>query len=108
MTLGAGEAVVAALRAHGVRHVFGICGSSLVEVLDAMYGLPDLTYVGVRHEQVAAHAADGYARASGGPGVCLPPHGPRATHLVTGGARAKAGRSPGVVLPRPAIQGPGY
>src|SRR5258708_19196826 len=81
MTLGAGEAVVAALRAHGVRHVFGICGSSLVEVLDAMYGLPDLTYVGLRHEQVAAHAAHGYARASGGPSGGLRPKPARPPHL---------------------------
>ena len=108
MTLGAGEAVVAALRAHGVRHVFGICGSSLVEVLDAMYGLPDLTYVGVRHEQVAAHAADGYARASGGPGVCLATNGPGATNLVTGVACAKACFSPVVVLAGAVMQGQVY
>lgn len=108
MTIGAGEAVVASLRAHGVRHVFGICGSSLVEVFDAMYGLPDLTYVGVRHEQVGAHAADGYARASGGPGVCLATNGPGVTNLVTGVACAKACFSPVVVLAGAVMQGQVY
>jgi thiamine pyrophosphate-dependent acetolactate synthase large subunit-like protein len=108
MTISAGEAVVASLRAHGVRHVFGICGSSLIEVLDALYGLPDLTYVGVRHEQVAAHAADGYARASGGPGVCLATNGPGVTNLVTGVACARACFSPVVVLAGAVMQGQVY
>jgi acetolactate synthase I/II/III large subunit len=106
--IGAGEALVASLRAHGVRHVFGICGSSLIEVLDAMYGVPDLTYVGVRHEQVAAHAADGYARASGRPGVCLATNGPGATNLVTGVACARACFSPVVILAGAVMQGQVY
>lgn len=108
MRMGAGEAVVAALRAEGVRHVFGLVGSSLIEVLDAMSGQPDLTFVGVRHEQVAAHMADGYARISGGPGVCLATNGPGATNLVTGIACARASHSPVIAITGAAMQAQVY
>ncbi len=108
MRVGAGEAVVAALRAEGVRYLFGLVGSSVIEVLDALYARPDLTFVGVRHEQVAAHMADGYARISGGPGVCLATNGPGATNLVTGVATARACHSPVVVLTGAVMQAQRY
>lgn len=108
MRLEAGQAVVEALRVEGVRHVFGLVGSSLIEVLDAMYGRPDLTFVGVRHEQVAAHMADGYARISGGPGVCVATNGPGATNLVTGVACARASHSPVIVITGAVMQAQGY
>lgn len=95
----AGTAVVEALRAEGVTHVFGLIGTALMEVLDALYDTPDITFVGVRHEQNAVHMADGYARVSGRTGVafgCQP--GPGATNLVTGVAQARLAFSPVVAL----------
>src|SRR5687767_5058963 len=53
--MSAGQAVVEALRLEGVRYIFGVVGSCYVEVLDALYGCSDIQFLGVRHEQVAAH-----------------------------------------------------
>jgi acetolactate synthase-1/2/3 large subunit/sulfoacetaldehyde acetyltransferase len=96
--MSAGQAVVEALRLEGVRYIFGVVGSCYVEILDALYGHPQIQFLGVRHEQVAAHMADAYARASGQPGVCMATNGPGATNLVTGVASAYMNHAPVIVL----------
>ena len=78
------EIVRDALKAHGVRTLFGYTGGATLALYDAVHRDPDLHHVIVRHEQGAAHAAVGFARASGRPGVCLATSGPGATNLVTG------------------------
>ena len=94
----AGQAVVEALRAEGVEYVFGVVGNTFLHILDAMYGRSDIKFVGVRHEQGAAFMADGFARASGTPGVCLVTNGPGATNLITGVYAAYVGHSPVIAI----------
>ena len=94
----AGQAVVACLKAEGVTHIFGIVGHTFLGVLDALYDQREITYLGVRHEQGGAFMADGYARATGRPGVCLVTAGPGAINLLTGIAAAHAAHSPVVAL----------
>jgi thiamine pyrophosphate-dependent acetolactate synthase large subunit-like protein len=93
-----GRAVVELLKAEGVRYVFGIVGATFLDVLDALYHDPAVEYVNVRHEQAAAFMADGLARVTGAPGVCLVTSGPGATNLLTGVAAAYVAHSPVVVL----------
>ena len=94
-----GQAVVEALRAEGVTHVFGLIGSAGMEVFDALHGAPDVRLVAVRDERTGTHMADGFARASGNAGVVLAgQNGPGATNLVTGLAQAYAAYSPVVAL----------
>ena len=78
------DAVCEALLAAGVDVFFGYPGGALLPLYDVLGDYPTLRHVLVRHEQGAAHAADGYARASGRVGVCLATSGPGATNLVTG------------------------
>jgi acetolactate synthase-1/2/3 large subunit len=78
-----GEWVVAALAAEGVRHVFGIPGIHNLAIYDALLRQSTITHVLARHEQGAAFMADGYARASGRPGVVLVTTGPGATNALT-------------------------
>ena len=92
--MNAGSAIVECLRKEGVRHAFGIIGSSYLEILDAFYDPPDIEFISVRHELAAVHIADAYARITGGPGVCLAQGGPGVTNLVTGMAVAKLAYSP--------------
>jgi sulfoacetaldehyde acetyltransferase len=96
--MSAGQAVVEALRLEGVKYIFGVVGSCYVEVLDALYGRTDIQFLGVRHEQVAAHMADAYARAGGLPGVCMATNGPGATNLLTGVASAYVNHAPMIVI----------
>ncbi len=93
-----GEWVVEALRAEGVRHVFGIPGVHNLAVYDALLGQRDVAHVLARHEAGAAFMADGYARASGRPGVVLVTTGPGATNTLTPLAEAYAGSVPVVVI----------
>ena len=93
-----GRAVVELLKTEGVRHIFGIVGSTFLDVLDRLYDDKSVEYVNVRHEQAAAFMADGLARVSDGPGVCLVTSGPGATNLLTGVAAAHVAHSPVVVL----------
>ncbi|MFC1897805.1 biosynthetic-type acetolactate synthase large subunit [Chloroflexota bacterium] len=72
----------------GVETIFGFPGGTVIPLYDALPGYPDLRHILVRHEQAAAHAADGYARATGKVGVCMATSGPGATNLVTGIANA--------------------
>ena len=96
--MSAGQAVVEALCLEGVRYIFGVVGSCYVEILDALYGRSDIQFLGVRHEQVAAHMADAYARAGGLPGVCMATNGPGATNLITGVASAYLNHAPLIVI----------
>ncbi|MCD6529602.1 biosynthetic-type acetolactate synthase large subunit [Candidatus Bathyarchaeota archaeon] len=77
------EALVKALEKEEVKHIFGIPGGATLPIYDVLYD-SNIRHVLVRHEQAAAHAADGYARVSGRPGVCFATSGPGATNLVTG------------------------
>ncbi len=81
------EALLEALRDRGVEVVFGYPGGAIMPLYDALLG-SGIRHVLVRHEQAAAFAADGYARVSGRPGVCIATSGPGATNLVTGIANA--------------------
>ena len=82
----------------GVEVVFGYPGGAIMPAYDAMLGYPSIHHVLVRHEQGAAHMADGYARASGKVGVCMATSGPGATNLVTGIATAMLDSSPIVCI----------
>jgi acetolactate synthase-1/2/3 large subunit len=76
------------LKQEGVEVIFGISGGSVIDIFDALYDEHDIKYYMTCHEQAAAHAADGYARATGKVGVCIATSGPGATNLVTGIATA--------------------
>jgi thiamine pyrophosphate-dependent acetolactate synthase large subunit-like protein len=94
----AGEAVVELLRQEGVSKIFGIVGSSFLDILDPLYDRDDIEFVGVRHEQGAALMADGFSRISGAPSVCLATNGPGVLNLTYGIASAYVAHSPVVVL----------
>jgi acetolactate synthase-1/2/3 large subunit/sulfoacetaldehyde acetyltransferase len=93
-----GRAVVELLKTEGVCHIFGIVGSTFLDVLDRLYDDQSVEYINVRHEQAAAFMADGLARVTDRPGVCLVTSGPGATNLLTGVAAAHVAHSPVVVL----------
>lgn len=93
-----GQAVLELLKAEQVRHIFGIVGSTFLDVLDALYDDKSLEYINVRHEQGAAFMADGLARVTGTPAVCLVTSGPGATNLLTGIAAAYVAHSPVVAI----------
>lgn len=78
------EIVCEVLKANGVDVVFGYGGGAILHFYDALHRDPALRHVTVRHEQGAAHAAAGYARAKGTVGVCVATSGPGVTNLVTG------------------------
>jgi acetolactate synthase-1/2/3 large subunit/sulfoacetaldehyde acetyltransferase len=96
--LSAGRAVVELLKAEAVRYVFGIVGATFLDVLDALYDDKSVEYVNVRHEQGAAFMADGLARVTGAPAVCLVTSGPGATNLLTGIAAAHVAHSPVIAI----------
>ncbi|MGA4992274.1 thiamine pyrophosphate-binding protein [Nonomuraea bangladeshensis] len=97
MTTTAARALVAQLEELGVEYVFGTCGHTNIAVLDALADSP-IRFVIARHEQAAAHAADGYARASGRPGVLLVHVGPGLTNAATGVMTAALDSVPLVVI----------
>jgi acetolactate synthase-1/2/3 large subunit/sulfoacetaldehyde acetyltransferase len=96
--ISGGRLVVDLLRAEHVRYIFGIVGATFLDVLDALYDDRRVEYINVRHEQAAAFMADGLARVTGQPGVCLVTSGPGATNLLTGVAAAYVAHSPVVTL----------
>ena len=98
MELSGSEIVVQCLKDEGVEHVFGYPGGAVLHIYDAIFKQDDVKHILVRHEQGAAHAADGYARATGKTGVCLVTSGPGATNAVTGIATAYMDSIPMVVL----------
>ena len=94
-------ALIDSLRRHGVEHIFGYPGGAILPIYDELYraeAAGGLRHILVRHEQGAAHAADGYARATGRVGVCFGTSGPGATNLVTGIATAQMDSVPMVVI----------
>jgi len=94
-------ALIDSLKRHGVEHIFGYPGGAILPIYDALYQAEvagDIQHILVRHEQAAAHAADGYARATGKVGVCFATSGPGATNLVTGIATAYMDSIPMVVI----------
>lgn len=97
MRLSGAKALVKSLEAVGVEVIFGIPGGAILPTYDALYD-SKIRHILVRHEQCAAHAADGYARASGGVGVCMATSGPGATNLVTGITTAYMDSSPVVAI----------
>ena len=97
MKLTGAQIVCESLVREGVDAVFGYPGGTVIPIYDAMPDYP-LRHVLVRHEQAAAHAADGYARATGKVGVCFATSGPGATNLVTGIATAYLDSSPVVAI----------
>ena len=98
MELTGAEIIVRFLRDQGVRYVFGYPGGAVLHIYDALYGQQEVEHILVRHEQAATHAADGYARATGEPGVVLVTSGPGATNAVTGIATAYMDSIPMVVI----------
>jgi len=96
--LSGAEIVVQCLKDEGVEHLFGYPGGSVLHIYDAIYRQDAVKHILVRHEQGATHAADGYARSTGKPGVVLVTSGPGATNAVTGIATAYMDSIPMVVL----------
>ena len=107
MLLTGAEIVLECLKREGVTVMFGYPGGAILPTYDAMNKYPEIRHVLVRHEQGAAHMADGYARATGKVGVCIATSGPGATNLVTGLATAMMDSSAIVAITgqvaRPAI-----
>lgn len=91
------QMVVKSLEAEGVDTMFGLPGGTVIHLYDAIYD-SKINHILMRHEQAAAHAADGYARVSGRPGVCIATSGPGATNLVTGIATANLDSVPMVAI----------
>jgi len=94
-----GAAIVEAIRAADITHVFGLLGSSTMEVYDALYDVRDVNYIGVRDERAGTHMADAYGRVAGKPGVILAGQaGPGAANLLTGLAQARLAYSPLIAI----------
>jgi acetolactate synthase I/II/III large subunit len=98
MEMTGGEAVAATLEALGVRHVFGIVSVHNLPIYDAIARRNVITPISVRHEQAAAHAADGYARATGSLGVVIASTGPGTTNTMTGLFEAASASSPVLLI----------
>ena len=88
MKMTGAQALMESLKREGVEIIFGYPGGQNLPIYDALYSTKGLRHILVRHEQGAAHAADGYARACGKVGICFATSGPGATNLVTGIANA--------------------
>ena len=98
MELSGGEILVQCLIDEGVEYIFGYPGGAVLHIYDALFKQDKVKHILVRHEQGATHAADGYARSSGKPGVVLVTSGPGATNAVTGIATAHMDSIPMVIL----------
>jgi len=98
MKLNGAEILIDCLQKEGVKHIFGYPGGATLHIYDALEAQEEIIHVLVRHEQGAAHAADGYARTNGKPGVVLVTSGPGITNAVTGIATANMDSIPMVVI----------
>ena len=102
-TITGAEALMRSLKSEGVKTIFGYPGGAIMPVFDALYSYTRgerkaFDHILVRHEQAAAHAAEGYARVSGDVGVCIVTSGPGATNTLTGVADAMMDSTPMVVI----------
>ncbi len=98
MRMKGAQVLVELLKKEGVEAIFGYPGGAVLDIYDVLFDTPEILHVLVRHEQGAAHAADGYARTTGKVGVCIATSGPGATNLVTGLATAYMDSIPIVAL----------
>jgi len=98
MKMTGAQIICEGLVKEGVEVIFGFPGGAVLPLYDTLARYPQLRHILVRHEQGAAHAADGYARATGKVGVCMATSGPGATNLVTGIANAHLDSSPVVAI----------
>ncbi|RLA04599.1 MAG: acetolactate synthase 3 large subunit [Gammaproteobacteria bacterium] len=98
MEITGAEIFVRSLEAEGVEYIFGYPGGAVLHIYDALYTQDKVQHILVRHEQAATHAADGYARSNGKPGVVIVTSGPGATNAVTGIATAYMDSIPLVVF----------
>ena len=96
--LNGAQLLVKSLKNEGVEHIFGYPGGAVLHIYDALDSQDDIEHILVRHEQGATHAADGYARSTGKPGVVLVTSGPGITNAVTGIATAHMDSIPMVVI----------
>jgi acetolactate synthase-1/2/3 large subunit len=92
------QIIIECLKAEDIDYVFGYPGGAVLHIYDAFYAQDDVQHILVRHEQGATHAADGYARSTGRPGVVLVTSGPGATNAVTGIATAYMDSIPMIVI----------
>lgn len=97
-TMNGSEILFECLRREHVEYIFGYPGGALLQVYETLYDVKDIKHILVRHEQGAAHMAEGYARATGKPGIVLVTSGPGATNTVTGITNAYMDSSPMVVF----------
>ena len=98
MKISGAEILVETLKREGVKHIFGYPGGVILNIFDLLYDDKDIQLILTRHEQGAVHAADGYARSTGKPGVVLVTSGPGATNTITGIATASMDSIPLVVF----------
>src|ERR671913_532350 len=97
-TMTGAEMVIKALADQGVEHIFGYPGGAVLPIYDELFQQEKVKHILVRHEQGAGHAAEGYARSTGKPGVVLVTSGPGATNAITGIADAFMDSIPLVVI----------
>lgn len=98
VNLNGGRAVVECLKAENVEYVFGVPGGQTLAIMDALYDTPEIKFITAHHEGGAACMADGYARRTGRPGVCLVTTGPGATNMLTGVGGAQKDSSPVIFM----------
>ena len=98
MLMRGADLLIESLKHEDVEHIFGVQGGAAMPIFDALYEAKGIQLISMRHEQGAAHAADGYARATGKVGVALATSGPGATNLVTGIATAHMDSIPMVAI----------
>lgn len=96
--LSGGDMLIRALHDEGVKMIYGYPGGAVLHIYDAIFNQDKIEHILVRHEQAATHAADGYARATGKPGVVLVTSGPGATNAITGIATAFMDSIPMIVI----------
>ena len=98
LELSGAEIVIRSLADEGVEFLFGYPGGAVLHIYDALFAQDKVKHILTRHEQGATHAADGYARSTGKPGVVLVTSGPGATNAVTGIATAHLDSIPMIVI----------